>query len=213
MPGGDRCRAGRRRARPPVDLDQAQPARAEGGSRLSVAHSLGMSMPASAAARRTDVPSGTVTARPSIVTGTSGPPAVPCWLGPAGAGGVPRSRLALQGHDVAPGREVLGEVAQRRCARAAASARPWRTASRRPSPRRGRSSRARLASPVLARRRCGRSPRRRAPRRRGTACTCRTTPRRRTPSRTGPAGPCRRCRRTRRCRRGRACAPAAANAS
>ncbi len=34
----------------------------------SVAHSFGMLMPASAAARITDVPAGTVTSRPSIVT-------------------------------------------------------------------------------------------------------------------------------------------------
>ena len=39
-------------------------------SSLSVAHSLGMSMPASAAARMTDVPSGTVTVSPSTSTET-----------------------------------------------------------------------------------------------------------------------------------------------
>ncbi len=36
--------------------------------RESVAHSLGTSIPASAAARRTEVPTGTVTSRPSIMT-------------------------------------------------------------------------------------------------------------------------------------------------
>ena len=36
--------------------------------RESVAHSLGMSIPASLAARITDVPAGTVTSRPSMVT-------------------------------------------------------------------------------------------------------------------------------------------------
>ena len=40
------------------------------GSRLSVAHSLGTSTPASAAARMTDVPSGTITVWPSMVTST-----------------------------------------------------------------------------------------------------------------------------------------------
>ena len=44
------------------------------GSRESVAHSLGMSMPASAAARMTDVPAGTVTAMPSISTLQSASP-------------------------------------------------------------------------------------------------------------------------------------------
>ena len=40
------------------------------GSRLSVAHSFGMSIPAIAAARMTDVPSGTSTVSPSMVTST-----------------------------------------------------------------------------------------------------------------------------------------------
>ena len=53
-----------------LDLHQAQAAGAE-GLQLSVAHSFGILMPASAAARITEVPSGTVTSRPSIssVTG------------------------------------------------------------------------------------------------------------------------------------------------
>ena len=46
----------------------------------SVAHSLGISMPTSAAARSTDVPAGTSTSRPSIVT---------CAVSPAGTRGVP----------------------------------------------------------------------------------------------------------------------------
>jgi hypothetical protein len=51
-------------------------------ARLSVAHSLGMSMPAPRAARSTEVPSGTVTARPSMVSVTS-------WS--LATAGVPRS--------------------------------------------------------------------------------------------------------------------------
>ena len=43
-------------------------------ARESVAHSFGMLMPASAAARITDVPAGTVTSRPSMVTVTSSVP-------------------------------------------------------------------------------------------------------------------------------------------
>ena len=43
-------------------------------SRLSVAHSFGMSMPACLAARITDVPAGTCTAMPSIVTSTVASP-------------------------------------------------------------------------------------------------------------------------------------------
>jgi hypothetical protein len=42
-------------------------------SRLSVAHSLGIDVPISEAARMTDVPSGTVTGWPSMVRVTSGP--------------------------------------------------------------------------------------------------------------------------------------------
>ena len=52
-----------------LDLDQAEPARAE-RLELSVAHSFGMPTPASTAARITDVPSGTVTGMPSIVSVT-----------------------------------------------------------------------------------------------------------------------------------------------
>jgi hypothetical protein len=43
-------------------------------SRESVAHSFGMSRPACLAARITDVPGGTVTATPSIVTSTVAAP-------------------------------------------------------------------------------------------------------------------------------------------
>ncbi len=44
------------------------------GSRLSVAHSFGMSMPHSVAARITEVPSGTSTCLPSISTDTVASP-------------------------------------------------------------------------------------------------------------------------------------------
>src|SRR5471030_2986784 len=44
------------------------------GSSESVAHSFGMSTPANAAARKTDVPAGTVTGMPSISTLTSARP-------------------------------------------------------------------------------------------------------------------------------------------
>jgi hypothetical protein len=50
----------------------------------SVAHNLGMSIPASFAARITEVPAGTVTSRPSIVTVASAPSG-------ASTGGVPKS--------------------------------------------------------------------------------------------------------------------------
>ena len=52
-----------------LDLHQAQAAGAE-GFELSVAHSLGILTSASAAARITEVPSGTVTSRPSMVSVT-----------------------------------------------------------------------------------------------------------------------------------------------
>ena len=45
-------------------------------SRRSVAHSLGTSMPASAAARMTEVPSGTTTVKPSTSTATVAGPAL-----------------------------------------------------------------------------------------------------------------------------------------
>ena len=53
----------------------------------SVAHSLGTSMPASAAARSTEVPEGTTTWRPSIITRAS------VWLVTAG---VPKSGSGAQ---------------------------------------------------------------------------------------------------------------------
>jgi hypothetical protein len=54
----------------------------------SVAHSLGTLMPSSAAARSTEVPAATVTARPSMVSVTC------CSLA---LGGVPKSRSACAG--------------------------------------------------------------------------------------------------------------------
>ena len=56
----DRRGAGRGRAGAAFDLDQAQPAGAKGSS-MSVAHSLGICVPISMAARIIEVPSGTVT--------------------------------------------------------------------------------------------------------------------------------------------------------
>ena len=53
----------------------------------SVAHSLGMLTPASVAARRTDVPAGTSTWRPSMVTDTDSVP----WIS-----GVPKSTSGSQ---------------------------------------------------------------------------------------------------------------------
>ena len=60
MPVGDRRGARGRRAVAALDLDQAQAARAEASS-MSVAHSFGICVPISIAARMIDVPSGTVT--------------------------------------------------------------------------------------------------------------------------------------------------------
>ena len=58
--------ARRRRAAAPLDFHQAINGRSRAASMLSVAHSLGTLTPASAAARITDVPAGTVTDLPSI---------------------------------------------------------------------------------------------------------------------------------------------------
>ena len=69
MPVGDRRGAGGRRAGAALDLDQAQAAGAERFEHV-VAQSFGTLMPASIAARMIEVPSGTVTAKPSMVSVT-----------------------------------------------------------------------------------------------------------------------------------------------
>ena len=71
-----------------VVLNQDSKSRQEpNGSRLSVAQSLGMVTPTSVAARRTDVPAGTSTRRPSIVTDTDAA---------SGTAGVPKSTSGSQ---------------------------------------------------------------------------------------------------------------------
>jgi hypothetical protein len=63
-------------------------------SRLSVAHSLGMSIPDRAAARMTDVPGGTVTGWPSTSTDTVASPET---------AGVPRSGSLIKVIGLPPG--------------------------------------------------------------------------------------------------------------
>jgi hypothetical protein len=64
---GDRRGAGGRRAVAALDLDQAQRQEPK-ASTMSVAQSFGTWMPASIEARITEVPSGTSTSKPSMVS-------------------------------------------------------------------------------------------------------------------------------------------------
>ena len=104
----------------------------------SVAHSLGTSTPASAAARMTEVPGGhrDRAAVDLDLDGLPGPAVPGCRSRAPGAASW-RARLHGVSYEVLgtmlmlPSPEVLGEVLAARCAPASASARPWRTASRR----------------------------------------------------------------------------------
>ena len=71
--GGDRRGAGGGRPGTALDLDEAEPAGAEGLDRMSVAQSFGIAVPISFAARMIEVPAGTETAIPSMVSDTRSP--------------------------------------------------------------------------------------------------------------------------------------------
>ncbi len=194
------------------------------GSRRSVAHSLGTSTPASAAARMTDVPSGTATCWPSMVSATVAGAGVRSLRSGAG---VPRSRSTRVMRGLLRGRRVRGRPGTSAGTARWKSSAKWCSALRTGSGVRPPIAHSE-ASAITSHRSC--STVRLAAHvdactdlvdhldahvccRCGRGCTCRSSRRRRTPSRSGPAPPCRRCRRTRRCRRGRPGASAAANAS
>ena len=170
---------------------------------MSVAHSFGICVPASIAARMIEVPSGTVTCLPSMVSVTT--------LSDVGRG-VPKSVSSMS--------DMMCSFYSAACRRVGAGPKVFREMLQRAHHRirretAERAERAELhgvaevvdqgevlgdafAAPDLRR-----WSRRRGSSRSGTACTCRSTRSRRTPWRSAPASPCRRCRRTRRCRRGR----------
>ena len=199
------------------------------GSRLSVAHSLGTSTPASAAARITDVPSRHAD---GLAVDLERPWRRRC--GPACRGRAPRAgSCRTSGRCVA---ELLADsvigCSGAGCRSASVDRRPRAGGGAARSPKSSEKCRIALRTgigvrppiahsdpSVITSHRSSSTTRLSVAvaagddpvdhldaahaSRCGTACTCRTTPRRRTPSRTAPAAPCRRCRRRRRRRRAR----------
>ena len=176
-------------------------------ARRSVAHSLGMSMPASAAAAHDRGAGGDGDAQAvdhdldARLAGHGRRPEDQALSAGSSSATLVRSRCPRRS-----GRSPRRNGAAR-CAPDSGSARPSRTAIRPSSahtdPRAARGWPGGSTPATMLVDDLDAADRRRS----GTACTSRRTPRRRTPSRSGPGGPCRRCRRTPRCRRARSWRP------
>ena len=174
----------------------------------------GSAMPASIAARMIEVPSGTVTVTPSMVSvtvfvGLGGRRAVVDFAGSAtwcvSSFGSARARGSARRNLRGNGQRAhhrIGREAAERAERAELHRVAEVVAAARGSPR-GRSPAMMLVDRLDAARRADAA---------GRALAA-AFDRRRTPWRSAPAAPCRRCRRTPRCRRGRSARRCAANAS